>query len=122
MNRRSSHTPAPTKRLTSKRVSLKDNTLSVPSHNRHSLGDIREGDTYYKTVHSCPAISDVPEITLSIARVGSHRIGSATNESRRGSIYSESRAVSPLPGAGSAMSGRESPSIGDFHSSRYHLF
>lgn len=118
MSRRSSHTPAPAKKLSNKRVSLKDNTLSVPSHYRHSLGDIREGDTFYKTIHSCPAVSDVPEVTVSIARTGSHRIGSATNESRRGSIYSDSRAVSPLPGAGSAMSGRESP-MGDYHSSRY---
>ncbi|XP_071138082.1 androglobin-like isoform X44 [Mytilus edulis] len=113
MSRRSSVTPSAAKRHSDprvgKRVSLRDNTLSVPSSYRQSLGDIRDGDTYYKTVHSYPSVSDVQDITVSIARLGMHRQGSAAPDSRRGSMLSESRAISPMPGAGSPMQGFESP-------------
>ena len=114
MSRRSSLTPtAAGKRLSDprygKRVSLKDNTLSVPSSHRQSLGDIRDGDTYYKTVRIYPSVSDIQEVTVAIAKSGIQSLGSATAESRRGSMYSESRAVSPMPGSISPMPGRDSP-------------
>ena len=114
MSRRGSYTTATSKRLSDphrsgKRSSLRDNQLSVPSTYRHSLGDIREGDTYYKTVHIFPSVSDVHEVTVSIARTGAQRQNSATPESRRGSIYSESRAVSPMPGGVTPLHGIESP-------------
>ncbi|XP_033740802.1 androglobin-like isoform X8 [Pecten maximus] len=97
-----------------KRVSLKDGTLTGPSMRvSGSLGDIREGDTYYRTVHIYPSLPDSPEeVTVTVSKIGREpRTGSSADkaESRRGSVLSD-RTASPGP-VDSPMYGERAASI-----------
>ncbi|XP_048766494.2 androglobin-like isoform X7 [Ostrea edulis] len=102
MSRRGS-TPASSKKTSSssKRVSLKDGNLLGGAY-RQSLGDIREGDTFYKTVRFYPSLSELPDdVTINVARATREtRAGSSAGgaESRRGSVLSHDESASPSLG------------------------
>ncbi|XP_062575227.1 androglobin-like [Saccostrea cucullata] len=102
MSRRGS-TPASSKKTSSssKRVSLKDGNLLGGAY-RQSLGDIREGDTFYKTIKFYPSLSDLPDdVTINVARaIRETRAGSSAGgaESRRGSVLSRDESSSPSLG------------------------
>ncbi|XP_022294382.2 androglobin-like isoform X10 [Crassostrea virginica] len=102
MSRRGS-TPASSKKTStsSKRVSLKDGNLLGGAY-RQSHGDIREGDTFYKTIKFYPSISDLPDdVSVNVARASREtRAGSSAGgaESRRGSVLSRDESSSPSLG------------------------
>lgn len=102
MSRRGS-IPASSKKTSSssKRVSLKDGNLLGGAY-RQSLGDIREGDTFYKTVRFYPSLSELPDdVTINVARATREtRAGSSAGgaESRRGSVLSHDESASPSLG------------------------
>ena len=107
MSRRGSVIPSSNKKPTQvggKRVSLKDGNLLVPQGNRLSLGDIREGDVYYKTVNIYPSLPDAQEeVIVTIAKAGKEpRSGSSAgnyvSESRRGSMLGRDDTASPAAG------------------------
>ncbi|KAK3097866.1 hypothetical protein FSP39_014000 [Pinctada imbricata] len=119
MSRKGSVSTVPPKRPTQggKRVSLKDGTLVVPSWSRHSLGDIREGDVYYKTVNIYPSLPDnQEEIIVTIVKPGKDpRAGSSAGnhavESRRGSFLGRDETSSPAVGRNESPSRDRAASI-----------
>ncbi|KAL3881175.1 hypothetical protein ACJMK2_027632 [Sinanodonta woodiana] len=80
-----------------KRMSLKDNALGIPGYTKlFPLPDIKEGDSFYRTVRMYPSLVDSPEdVFLTIAKMQKENRTGSSAESRRGSMMGRDETSTP---------------------------